>query len=698
MENEIMGEKEITNEYVEQIYNELGHYIIIGLTGRCGSGCSTTRDILCGKREFNPEDYMGNIGLKAEHNSDRDRNVILNFAESNPLHFDAIKVRDILTSYILENEDAFFDLLNQIFPELCGDGKKIKNDFYLFFNDRIKLSCGRENPFDEVVRMNLDVWEKITGNVYQFIENISEEQYDFLFNRLGEISTVIRDFLSKYYDKDEYTSVYQYVGNIVRTYGCLKTLTDFTYYDAACKEGMYAIAKRINMLLKIMRRKEWILRNYGKPKEGREEPIKKNNVHVVIDCIKNVFEAEYLKVRYHSFYLVALTLDDDIRRQRLNIKKGLSNFEMEVIDTREQPSKTKKLVKEFDGIEEKKYEASSNNEKRNLKLEVYKKLFLDGNQCSRLYKNAYENNTYTFKLQDVDGCIQNADILINNGGTKETLGLTIIRYVSLMQHPGLVPPTIDERCMQVAQAAKLNSGCISRQVGAVISDSKGNILSVGWNDAASTDGNECISCIRRSFDKLICRDDGMAYSYYELNQPEFRQELINIMKKMCLLSEEEVTEEELLCQFKKIVKEKSNGVPLAFCFKDIYSSMTHDHNQVHTRAQHGEENALESCDKSKCSGGTLYTTSSSCELCAKKALSYNIRRIVYIEPYSGITNDHVLGHEVENGIKIRRDMVVRTESMSVELFTGATQNAYMKLYSPIFPLKDELELRGIHLK
>lgn len=25
--------KEITREYVEQVYNELGHYIIIGLTG-----------------------------------------------------------------------------------------------------------------------------------------------------------------------------------------------------------------------------------------------------------------------------------------------------------------------------------------------------------------------------------------------------------------------------------------------------------------------------------------------------------------------------------------------------------------------------------------------------------------------------------------------------------------------------------------
>jgi len=89
-----MGEKEVTNEYVGQVYDDLGHYIIIGLTGRCGSGCSTTRDILCEEAEFNPEDYMGSIIADNVHNSDRDRDVILNFAEKNPLHFEAIKVRD----------------------------------------------------------------------------------------------------------------------------------------------------------------------------------------------------------------------------------------------------------------------------------------------------------------------------------------------------------------------------------------------------------------------------------------------------------------------------------------------------------------------------------------------------------------------------------------------------------------------------
>ena len=711
--------KKITKEYVGQVYNELGHYVIIGLTGRCGSGCSTTRDILCVEGKLNPEDYMGNVTNDIEHNIDRDKNVILNFAERNPIRFDSIKVRDILTSYILDNIDAFFELINQMFPEICGDGRKIKNDFVAFYNNEMGIAGKEDKALEAAIKLNADIWKKINENIYQFIENINKRQYKFLFKKLGKISEIIRKFLSEVYDKDQYTAVYQYVGNIVRTYGEFRAVSKCTYYDDVSKTGMYAVAKRINILLKIMRRREWILDNYDKPIEKRNMPISESDVHVVIDSIKNVFEAEYFKVRYHSFYLVALTLDDDIRKQRLKINKGLSDFQIEVIDTREQPTKAKKLIKEFAVLEPKKETENketenkenenkenentenNSNKKQNLKLQVCNKLFGADNKCSKLYKMAYESNTYSFRLQDVDGCIQNADILINNGGAKEDLGLVIMRYVCLMQHPGLVMPTVDERCMQVAQAAKLNSGCISRQVGAVVSDAKGNILSIGWNDAAATDGNECISCIRRSFGNLVSKKDPMAYSYYELYNPEFRKKLIDVMRKMCELGDKDITDEpteELVTMFTEKVKEQAQGVPLVFCFKDIFSAMSHDHNQVHTRAQHGEENALEACDRSKCTGGTLYTTSSSCELCAKKALSYNIRRIVYIEPYSGITNEHVLGHEVENGVKIRRDNMSRIESMKVELFTGATQNAYTRLYSPIFPLKDELELRGIRLK
>ena len=79
------------------------------------------------------------------------------------------------------------------------------------------------------------------------------------------------------------------------------------------------------------------------------------------------------------------------------------------------------------------------------------------------------SDLFPFYLQDIQNATQNADVFLSNTDQQE-LTYKIVRYVSLIMHPGLVPPTKEERCMQVAFSAKVNSGCVSRQVGAVVTD------------------------------------------------------------------------------------------------------------------------------------------------------------------------------------------------------------------------------------
>jgi deoxycytidylate deaminase len=117
----------------------------------------------------------------------------------------------------------------------------------------------------------------------------------------------------------------------------------------------------------------------------------------------------------------------------------------------------------------------------------------------------------------------------------------------------------------------------------------------------------------------------------------------------------------------------------SFCFKNLHNEIKGDGNQVHTRALHAEENAFLQIVKhggQSVIGGTLYTTSSPCELCSKKAYQLGISRIVYIEPYPGIAVTHV----VRSG----------TKQPEMTLFSGAIGLAYSKLYEPLFPYKDEL--------
>jgi dCMP deaminase len=230
--------------------------------------------------------------------------------------------------------------------------------------------------------------------------------------------------------------------------------------------------------------------------------------------------------------------------------------------------------------------------------------------------------------------------------------------VALMLHPGLVMPTSVESGMQIAYSVKQNSGCISRQVGAVVTDAGFSVKAVGWNNSAQGQ----VPCLLRSADDLIQGIDAPAFSSYERTDQRFRKALTN--KFGCACNAPEL-----------------HGRNLSFCFKDLQNEIDNEKNQVHTRSLHAEENAFLQISKLggvALSGGILFTTASPCELCAKKAYQLGLSRIIYIDPYPGIATSHVLSSG--------------ERSPRLELFRGAVGRAFHRLYQPVMPYKDELEL------
>lgn len=270
-----------------------------------------------------------------------------------------------------------------------------------------------------------------------------------------------------------------------------------------------------------------------------------------------------------------------------------------------------------------------------------------------------------FYSQNIPACIQSADIHINNSqeGSSDYnhLKKQLMRYVSLILQPGIVTPSREERCMQLAHTAKLNSGCISRQVGAVVTDQKCNIMGVGWN--SSPEGQP--PCILRNGEDLLNLEDKKAYSNFENNDKQFRDKLEELYSKFF---EDTTTQEKLL------------GRNVTFCFKDVYNKAKGKDNQVHTRALHAEENAFLQITKNGgqgVKGGKLFTTASPCELCSKKAYQLGIKEIYFIDPYPGIAFDHIL--------------YFGDVKPSLLLFNGAIGRAYNQLYEPIISYKDELK-------
>ena len=211
--------------------------------------------------------------------------------------------------------------------------------------------------------------------------------------------------------------------------------------------------------------------------------------------------------------------------------------------------------------------------------------------------------------------------------------------------------------MQVAYDCKLNSGCLSRQVGAVISDSDFNIISTGWNSAPFNQ----IPCNLRSLFSLIRDDeeDNIGMSEFERTDENYR---------LFLKKRTDKTDFSLL-----------EGRNCSYCFKDAYNAFKGQKNQVFTRSIHAEEMAFLQAAKigsPTVKNGCLFTTASPCKLCSKKACHTGISNIYYIDQYPGISYKHILN--------------CGQNSPRMIPFHGAIGRAYTQLYAQILPYKDEL--------
>ena len=359
----------------------------------------------------------------------------------------------------------------------------------------------------------------------------------------------------------------------------------------------HSIIRLVNYLIKFYRNKENSLNK---------------KVLIVIDALRNPYEVLFLRERYSAFYLMSINTPEKERKQRLFDK-----------------SYTQDQISDCD------------------KTEFPKKPSL--------------RETYIY--QNIEKCIEISDIHIvntNDNHYRHNLKKQLVHYISLMHHPGLITPSNEERVMQIAHTAKHSSGCISRQVGAAITDENFAIKSIGWNDVPEGQ----TQCILRNGLHLIEGNDTSAYSSYELNESEFHDKL---KKKITNAINTETLG-------------KLSGRNISYCFKDIYNNKEKgENNQVHTRSLHAEENAFLQIVKyggQGIKGGKLFTTASPCELCAKKAYQLGIKEIYYIDQYPGISQKHILNCGSEKPV--------------VKLFQGAIGRAYIHLYQPIIPYKDEI--------
>ncbi|MGF1689666.1 deoxycytidylate deaminase [Photobacterium kagoshimensis] len=545
------------NEYLasalKKIHSKNEDFIILGLTGRTGSGCTTAAEVLA--KPIEKIQHSLYSGDNPKDNSQRKEKIIRKYFNQNWQPFLHLRVSSILTMMLLEIEDS-----GQLQTFLTKNSKFVRtSDIDFLLTSSIDLKKQKNNCTAE----------------------------EFYIDYLTTLTSQIRNQL----EEASFIKLFQLLGKNARRSGSV-IVSDIK------KGAFYTIAEQTNKIISALKKGNDVL---GK------------STYVSIDAIRNPLEASYFQERFASFYLLAVSCNEKTRKERLSLK-GLSTDSIKEIDENE-----------------------------------YSSLDFDDQK--------------SFTDQDLQGCLQRADIYVNSSriegceDTLEQLSNQLIKFVCLAQKPGLITPSPEERCMQMAYTAKLNSGCLSRQVGAVVTKNNFSIKAVGWNDTPYGQ----VPCNLRNVEDLDKNIDEDAYSPFERENTKFKQQVRTKLIKFKLIED--------------------NGYNHSYCFKSEYNTLKNEKNQVHTRSLHAEENAFLQISKdggSGVEGGFLFTTASPCELCAKKAYQLGMTKIFYIDPYPGISMDHILSSGKAE------------KQPEMNLFKGAIGRAFHNLYTPITAYKDEL--------
>ncbi len=563
---------------ISSLFEERSRFVVIGLTGRTGSGCTTAATILEEDEPSFPKLSDVNYQSQSFFNGldSRRYEVVSKFTNENYTKFVSIKVSDLISTYILSMNST------NLSEFICSQKKSTSKSKI----DNMIRNGAFSKTFLNTKKLK-SISQKILDHSKPFELTKAEQDKFFTFMRL------IRKFTKEFKEEmrsleiELYINVYQAAGNSIRRTGEIQNDYESKEFTP---ESVFHLPETINRTIKIIRKV-------------------RSKALIVIDAIRNPYEAMFFKERYAAFYLMSINAPNEDR------KKYLQNIHKFTVD-------------KFDELEQK--ESGKSN--------------IDDSD---------------FITQNVQRCIELSDIHIfnprNELDNNNVLKAQLAWYYALILHPGLITPTSLERVMQIAYTAKSNSGCISRQVGAVVTDKNFSVKSVGWNDVAKGQ----IPCNLRTLDGLEHSFDSIAYSLYEQNNTKFREEA----KK----------------DFSKINKEGTKGKSIAYCFKDIKNNIDSKGNQVHTRSLHAEENAFLQLVKYGgvgIEGGKLFTTASPCELCSKKAYQLGIKEIVFIDPYPGIAIDHIL--------------TIGNSKPKLTQFRGAVGRGYHQLYEPIISYKDEL--------
>ena len=201
-----------------------------------------------------------------------------------------------------------------------------------------------------------------------------------------------------------------------------------------------------------------------------------------------------------------------------------------------------------------------------------------------------------------------------DSNTETQLRARVERFLNLILGTLIITPTRAETAMYAAASAAGNSACLSRQVGAAVTDADGELLAIGWNDVPRAFGDLYVTDLvddpNGDKDKRCWNHGGKCYNDEE--------------KKLLA--------EYIIDGLGELIgsEKREQAVAAVMGNKKLRGLIEF------SRSIHAEMHALLTALRQKgdrVRGGRIYITTYPCHSCARHIIAAGIKEVYYIEPY-----------------------------------------------------------------
>jgi len=260
--------------------------------------------------------------------------------------------------------------------------------------------------------------------------------------------------------------------------------------------------------------------------------------------------------------------------------------------------------------------------------------------------------------QSVRDTFPQADFFLRaDTNTDAELQQRVKRFLDLMLGARIITPTIAERAMYAAFSAARNSACLSRQVGAAITNEFGDVLATGWNDVPKAFGGlyQSDDETAKAVDDHRCwnKDGGKCYNDEEKDLIA-KTIISRLVEKGAITEDKRVDAEE-------VVRKDTQLRGLIEFSRAVHAEM---HALLNAGSVHG----------SQIRGGKLFVTTYPCHSCARHLVAAGVKEVYFVEPY-----------RKSLATKLHPDAITEAESDEKKVriipFDGIAPSRFLKFFS-----------------